>query len=87
MLSSKSKSQPSLKQVGVDPQPLAAQASHEMTGFEGLELVSAQMLMDLLEVPQRQRNSGSYLHSRSLDDELGLTAVRVREISAVAAGH
>jgi hypothetical protein len=39
-----------------------------MTGFEGLELVSAQMLMDLLEVPQRQRNARSYLHSATLDE-------------------
>ena len=52
----------------VDPWRLRLEGVRGTTGFDGLERISTQMLMDLLEVPQRQRNAGSYLHSATLDE-------------------
>lgn len=51
------------------------------TGFDGLERISTQTLMDILEVPQRQRNAGAYRHLATLMVELGWTAVRVRDLT------
>jgi hypothetical protein len=49
--------------------------------FDGLERISTQKLMDILEVPQRQRTAGSYRHLATLMAELGWTAVRVRDLT------
>jgi hypothetical protein len=51
------------------------------TGFDGLERISTQNLMDILGVPQRQRTAGSYRHLATLMAELGWTAVRVRDLT------
>jgi hypothetical protein len=51
------------------------------TGFDGLERISTQMLMDILEVPQRKRTAGTYRHLATLMAELGWTAVRVRDFT------
>jgi hypothetical protein len=51
------------------------------TGFDGLERISTQTLLDILDVPQRQRTAGSYRHLASLMSELGWTAVRVRDFT------
>jgi len=32
------------------------------TGFDGLERISTQTLLDILEVPQRKRTAGTYRH-------------------------
>jgi hypothetical protein len=50
-------------------------------GFDGFERISSQAVMDILEVPQRQRNAGAYRHLASLMGELGWTAVRVRDLN------
>ena len=50
-------------------------------GFDGMGRVSTQTLMDLLQVPQRQRTAGTYRHLASLMTELGWTAVRVRDFN------
>jgi len=47
----------------------------------GLERISTQNVMDVLEVPQRQRTAGAYRHLASLMVELGWTAVRVRDLT------
>jgi hypothetical protein len=51
------------------------------TGFDGLERISTQTLMDILEVPQRKRTAGTYRHLATLMAELGWTAVRVRDMT------
>jgi hypothetical protein len=43
--------------------------------------ISTQTLMDILEVPQRQRTAGNYRHLATLMAELGWTAVRVRDFT------
>ena len=64
-----------------DPWRLRLECVQGTTGFDGLERISTQMLMDILEVPQRQRTAGSYRHLATLMAELGWTAVRVRDLT------
>jgi len=47
----------------------------------GLSASPPQNMMDVLEVPQRQRTAGAYRHLASLMVELGWTAVRVRDLT------
>jgi hypothetical protein len=49
--------------------------------FDGLERVSSQMILDLLQVPQRSRTAGTYRRVAKLMAELGWTAVRVRDLT------
>jgi hypothetical protein len=49
--------------------------------FDGLERVSSQSLLDMLEVPQRSRTTGTYRRLAKLMAELGWTAVRVRDLT------
>ena len=46
-----------------------------------LERVSSQMLLDLLEVPQRNRTAGTFRRLGRVMTELGWTAVRVRDLT------
>jgi hypothetical protein len=48
---------------------------------DGLERVSSQTLLDMLEVPQRSRTAGTYRRLAKLMTELGWTAVRVRDLT------
>ena len=50
-------------------------------GFDGLERVSSQTLLDVLGVPQRNRTAGTYRRLAKLMAELGWTAVRVRDLT------
>jgi hypothetical protein len=63
----------------VDPWRLRLERVRGTTGFDDLERISSQTLMDILEVPQRQRTAGSYRHLANLMVELGWTAIRVRD--------
>jgi hypothetical protein len=65
----------------VDPWRLRLERVRGTTGFDGLERISSQTLMDILEVPQRQRTAGSYRHLAKVMTELGWTAVRVRDLT------
>ena|ERR1700722_11766153 len=65
----------------VDPWRLRLERVRGTTGFDGLERVSTQTLMDTLEVPQRSRTAGVYRHLAKLMAELGWTAVRVRDLT------
>jgi hypothetical protein len=65
----------------VDPWRLRLERVRGTTGFDGLERISSQTLMDILEVPQRQRTAGSYRHLAKVMTELGWTAVRVRNLT------
>ena len=49
--------------------------------YDGLERVSSQSLLDLLEVPQRNRTAGTFRRLAKVMAELGWTAVRVRDLT------
>jgi hypothetical protein len=49
--------------------------------FDGMERVSSQALLDMLEVPQRSRTAGTYRRLSKLMSGLGWTAVRVRDLT------
>jgi hypothetical protein len=49
--------------------------------YDRLERVSSQTLLDLLEVPQRNRTAGTYRRLAKVMSELGWTAVRVRDLT------
>jgi hypothetical protein len=49
--------------------------------FDGLERVSSQTLLDLLEVPQRNRTAATFRRLARVMAELGWTAVRVRDLT------
>jgi hypothetical protein len=49
--------------------------------FDGLERVTTQTLLDMLEVPQRGRTAGTYRRLAKLMAELDWMAVRVRDLT------
>ena len=49
--------------------------------FDGMERVSSQTLLDMLEVAQRSRTAGTYRRVAKVMAELGWTAVRVRDLT------
>jgi hypothetical protein len=49
--------------------------------FDGLERVSSQMILDLLQVPQRSRTAGTYRRVARLMAELGWSPIRVRDLN------
>ena len=49
--------------------------------FDGLERISSQTLLDLLEVPQRNRTAGVFRRLAKVMAELGWAAVRVRDMT------
>ena len=65
----------------VDPWRLRLERVRGTAGFDGLERISTQTLMDILEVPQRKRTAGTYRHLAKLMAELGWAAVRVRDLT------
>jgi hypothetical protein len=48
---------------------------------DGLERISSQTLLDLLEVPQRNRTAGTFQRLSKIMTEIGWTAVRVRDLT------
>ena len=65
----------------VDPWRLRLERVRGTTGFDGLERISTQTLLDILEIPQRKRTAGTYRHLAKLMAELGWAAVRVRDLT------
>ena len=65
----------------IDPWRLRLERVRGTTGFDGLERISTQTLLDILEVPQRQRTAGTFRHLAKLMTDLGWTAVRVRDFA------
>ena len=49
--------------------------------YDGLERISSQTLLDLLEVPQRNRTAGTFRRLAKVMVELGWSAVRVRDFN------
>jgi hypothetical protein len=68
-------------QQDTDPWRLRLERVRGKLDFDGLERVSTQRLLDLLELPQRERTAGTYRHLAKLMAELGWTAVRVRDLT------
>jgi hypothetical protein len=62
----------------VDPWRLPLERVRGKIDYDGIERVTTQMLLDVLEVPQCRRRAGTYRHLSKLMVELGWTAVRVR---------
>ena len=65
----------------VDPWLAPLQRVRGKVEFDGMERVSTQTLLDVLEVPQRSRTAGTYRRLAKLMAELGWTAVRVRDLT------
>ena len=65
-----------------DPWRLTLAGVHGKVDFcDGLERISSQTLLDLLEVPQLQRTAGTFRRLARVMAELGWTAVRVRDLT------
>ena len=62
----------------VDPWRLPLERVRGKIDYDGIERVTKQMLLDVLEVPQRKRRAGTYKHLSKLMVVLGWTPVRVR---------
>ena len=65
----------------VDPWRLPLERVRGKIDYDGIERVTTQMLLDVLEVPQCRRRAGTYRHLSKLMVELGWTAVRVRDLT------
>jgi hypothetical protein len=65
----------------VDPWQLPLERVRGKTDYDGLERVSSQTLLDMLQVPQRSRRAPVYRRVAKLMAELGWTAVRVRDLT------
>jgi hypothetical protein len=64
-----------------DPWRLPLERIRGQIDFDGLERVSSQTLLDILEVPQRSRRAPVFRRVAKLMAELGWTAVRVRDLT------
>ena len=64
-----------------DPWQLRLERVRGQIGDDGLERVTKQMLLDVLELPQRSRKAGTYKRLAKLMAELGWMAVRVRGLT------
>jgi hypothetical protein len=64
-----------------DPWLAPLQRVRGKIGDDGLERVSSQSLLDMLELPQRSRTAGTYRRLAKLMAALGWTAVRVRDLT------
>jgi hypothetical protein len=65
----------------VDPWHLPLERVRGKIDYDGLESVSSQTLLDLLQVPQRNRTAGTYRRLAKVMAELGWAAVRVRDLT------
>ena len=65
----------------VDPWRLRLERVRGTTGFDGLERISTQTLLDILEIPQRKRTAGAYRRLAKVMTEFGWTALRVRDLT------
>ena len=68
-------------ETAVDPWLVPLQRVRGKVESDGLERVSSQSLLDMLEVPLRSRTAGTYRRLAKLMTELGWTAVRVRDLT------
>jgi hypothetical protein len=64
-----------------DPWRLPLGRLRGQVGDDGVERVTTQVVLDVLEVPQSRRRAGTYRRLAKLMAELGWTAVRVRGLT------
>ena len=64
-----------------DPWRLPLERMRGQIDFDGLERVSSQTLLDMLQVPQRSRRAPVYRRVAKLMAELGWTAIRMRDLT------
>ena len=64
-----------------DPWRLPLERMRGQIDFDGLERVTSQKILDLLEIPQRSRRAPVFRRVAKLMAELGWTAVRVRDLT------
>jgi hypothetical protein len=64
-----------------DPWKLRLERVIGKSDYDGLNRVSSQTLMDILEVPQHSRRAPVFRRVAKLMAELGWTAVRVRDLT------
>ena len=72
---------PEPRNEGEETLVVQEQGNDSQDDFDRLERISSQMLLDLLEVPQRNRTAGTYRRLARVMAELGWTAVRVRDLT------
>ena len=65
----------------VDPWRLPLERVCGKIDWDGLERVTSQKILDLLEIPQRSRRAPVYRRVAKLMAELGWQAVRVRDLT------
>jgi hypothetical protein len=65
----------------VDPWRFPLERVRGKSDYDGLDRVSSQTLLDLLEIPQRSRRAPVYRRLAKIMAELGWTAVRVRDLT------
>ena len=65
----------------VDPWRTRLERVCGQVGGDGIERLTTQLVLDILEIPQRSRRAGTYRRLAKLMAELGWTAVRVRGIT------
>jgi hypothetical protein len=64
-----------------DPWRLRLERVRGKTGYDGVERISTQDLLDILEVPQRARSAGVCRRLATLMKELGWTPMKARGLS------
>jgi hypothetical protein len=64
-----------------DPWRLPLERLRGQVGDDGVERITTQRVLDILEVPQRARRSGTYRRLAKTMSELGWTAVRGRGLT------
>ena len=65
----------------VDPWRFPLERVRGKSNYDGLDRVSSQTLLDLLEIPQRSRRAPVYRRLAKIMAQLGWTAVRVRDLT------
>jgi hypothetical protein len=68
-------------QIVVDPWLAPLERVRGKVDGDGLERATTQMLLDVVDCPQRSRTAGTYRRLAKLMAELGWTAVRVRDMT------
>jgi hypothetical protein len=64
-----------------DPWRMPLQRLRGQVGEDGVEWITTQLVLDVLEVPQERRRAGTYRRLAALMAGLGWTAVRARGLT------
>lgn len=65
----------------VDPWQVRLEQLHGSIGYDGIERLSSQAILDILEIPQRARTAGTCRRLAKVMRALGWTPVRVRDLT------